>query len=191
MKLPIQKLSQMKPRERLLLVGCGMLWLMVVLDQAVIRPWVRHSRELHREIEQKEHELQQAVRLLERADRVTAELQPYHAYLRPPAAADSQMAALLKEVEDLAKESRVRIAEIKPLGAETREGLIYYTLDVRFASRLDEWVDFMYLIETSPSLFDIARAELSVPPEEGQDQLNGYLRLASASWRAKEEPLHP
>ena len=61
---------------------------------------------------------------------------------------------------------------------ETEESAKRYSLEVRFHCTLEQWVDFVFQIESSPSLFGVLRANLSVQ-EDQPDQLAGYLRLLS------------
>ena len=130
-----------------------------------------------------EKELQAHQRLLARREEVFAQRNHYRSYLKPVLADDRQMASLLKEVEYLAHESRVQVGEIKPLAVESDESDESgkrYPLEVRFACTLEEWVDFVYHLEISPSLYEITRLGLSTH-EETQDRLDGYLRLVSVS----------
>lgn len=137
-----------------------------------------------------EQVLVQHQRLLARRDRVETERMQYESYLRPAMADDLQTAALLKEIEGLASESQVKLIEIKPLGVESDERVRRYTLDVRFNGTLEEWVTFVFSLETSPSLFEIMRAGVSVP-EESPDQLDATLRVMSALVSPQAIPAPP
>ena len=174
----VPQLPQLRPRERLLAVGCGVMLLVVALDRLVLAPWSRHARTIRQDIRQMEDALQQHRRLLARKDQVAAEHERYQRYLQLPVADDLQTAALLKEHEELAGASHVKLIEIKPLGIETSETLKRYTLEVRFTGLLDEWIELVFRIETSPSLYDIVRATLAVS-ESGPGQLDGSLRVMS------------
>ena len=190
MKPRLPHLSDLQPRERLLAIVSGVIVLIVLLDRLVLGPWSTHTRAVRQEIAQMEQALQRHQRLLARQDRVMAELDRYQRYLTPAIADDLQMAVLLKEVEDLAGKSHVKVAEIKPLAVEADETAKRYPLDVRFECTLEEWVEFVYSIETSPSLFEIVRAGLSVQ-EDVPDRLDASLRLVSAFMREDRSPEHP
>ena len=173
-------IAQLKPRERLLAIGSSVVLLAVLLDRLVRSPWLAHRRTIRAEIRRMEQSLQSRQRLLDRKERVLEELQRYQPYVQPSVADDLRMAALLKEVEGFSQGSRVRVAEIKPLATETNDQESRYSLEVRFACTLEQWVDLLFQIETSPSLYEVVRAGLSVD-EESPDRLQGYLRLMSAS----------
>ena len=177
-KLPT--LPTLHPRERLLAVGSGVALLIVILDRLVLAPWSRHATTVRAEIRQMETSLVAHERLLSRKGRVMADLKRHQRYLREAIADDLQMAALLKEVEELAGQSRIKVGEIKPLATETVEFAKRYSLEVRFECTLEDWAEFLYNIERSPSLYEVARAGLTMK-EEMSDQLEAYLRLTSVT----------
>lgn len=187
MKLPA--LAQLKPRERLLAVGSVAVLLLVMLDRLVVSPWSRHGQTVRQEIARMEEALKNHHRLLERKDRVMRKLERYQRYLKPAVTDDLQMAALLKEVEEIATETNVHVIEIKPLTVEAGERVTRYALEARFECKLDAWTEFVYRVEASPSLFQVVRAGLSVR-EEKPDRLEGYLRVASVAVPAKPARAH-
>ena len=182
MKLPA--LPTLKPRERLLAAGGGLAILILLLDALVLKPWLRHVQLVRREIDRMEQAIQHNNRLLARREQVEAQLARYARYVRPPLADELRMAMLLKEIEGLAEESGVLLGEIKPLGIESGGERAQHALDVQFECTLEEWVDLLIKLETSPSLFEVMRAALSVQ-EEAPDRLKGSLRVASSSLRAQ------
>ena len=175
-KLP--RLPELQPRERLLAVGSGIALLVVLLDRLVLSPWVRHAGAIQHEIQHIEEELLSHERLLMRKDQVFAQIQRNQRYLHPAVADDLQTAAFLKEIEELAGQSHVTLDEIKPLPSEADERSRRYPLDVRFTCTPEEWAEFVYRLETSPSLFEVLRASLG-RKEETPDQLSGSLRVMS------------
>ena len=183
-------LPTLKPREQLLASLSGVVLLILLLDWLVLGPWMRRSQLVHDEIVHKTQALKTYQALLSRKETVFARLQPYKDYLRPAPADDLQMAALLEEVEELAHRSGVELAEVKPLAVERNEFTSRYPLDVRFQCTLEEWVDFLTAIETSPSLFLVERAGL-VMREETADKLDATLRIASESIRPQESGAKP
>jgi hypothetical protein len=178
-KLP--RLAELKPRERLLAVLSGVILLMVALDRLVLSPWWRHAQAIRAEIQAMEEALQTHARLMSRGPKVFAELERYRRYFRPPIADDLQMAALLGEIEEIAEASRLLLSEVKPLATEATGDLTRcHALDVRFQCTMEECMDFLFRIETSASLLEIARASLVVNAET-PDRLQGSLRVATST----------
>jgi Tfp pilus assembly protein PilO len=186
--MTLPRLPDLQPRERLLAIGSGIALLVVLLDRLVLSPWMRHAQAIRQDIRHMEEELLSHERLLARKDRLLVELQRHQRYLHPAVADDLQTAALLKEIEQLAGQSHVTIDEIKPLPSEADEISRRYALDVRFACAPEEWADFVYRLETSPSLFEVQRATLA-RQEDTPDQLAGSLRVVSAALQT--EPALP
>ncbi len=173
-------LSTLRPRERLLATASAAVVMLVALDRLVLNPWARHARMVREEITQLEAEMRRHDRLLVRREEILGELEAYRRYLGPAIEQELQMASLLQEVEALAGASGVTLDEIKPLGTQEEGQVTRFTLDVRFRARTEAWVDFIHRLETSPMLFTILQAGLSVP-EESPDTLQGYCRVVSSS----------
>lgn len=183
-KLP--KLPTLQPRERLLAVGCGVAVLVVLLDRLVLSPWSAHIAKVRQEIAQMEEALITHERLVARKERVFHELERHRRYIRQAIADDLQMAALLKEVEDMAAQSQLVLNEIKPLRTEADEVIKRYLLEVRFACTPQQWAEFVFRIETSPSLYEVVRANLSVQDDQ-PELLEGYLRVMTTV-AVREDP---
>ena len=169
----------LKPRERLLAVCAGLVLMVIVLDRAVIHPWLVHGRKVRQDTKQMETALHAYARLLERKDGVLSRRERYQRCFRPEIAEDLQKAAFINEIEELAGEAEVVLGDIKSSEIEGESTIKQFVFDVQFECSLEQWVDFIYEVETSASLYEIARAGLSMP-EEGADRLEGYVRLVSA-----------
>lgn len=170
--------TKLKPRERILAVVGAAVVVIVLLDRLVLTPWAAHTRNVHQEIRKLEQELQTQQRLLARRGKVLGDLESVKPYLRPPVEDDLQMASLLREMEGLSAQSLIALEEIKPLAVETDGVARRYALDVRFAATPEQWADFIYRIEASPSLYAIERASLE-RSDESKEQVDGYLRITT------------
>ena len=187
LKLP--KLPKLKPRERLLATGSMVILLMLLLDRTVLNPWLRHAQTVRKETQSMEQALKHYGRLLARKEYVLSEHGRYQRYLRSPLPDELQMAALLKEIEGLAEKSQIQLAEVKPLAPDGAGASRRYSLDVTFECTLEQWVDFLIELESSPSLFQIVRSTLATQADV-PDRLRGTLRMASAALRPKPAAEH-
>ena len=183
-KLKLPSLPKLKPRERLLATGSGVILLMLLLDRLVLNPWLNHARTVRKEIQTMEQALNHYGRLLARKQYVLAQHERYQRYLRSPLPDELQMASLLKEIEGLAEKSQIQLAEVKPLAPEGTGATRRYSLDVTFECTLEEWVNFLIELESSPSLFQVVRSTLATQADV-PDRLRGTLRVASAALRPK------
>lgn len=176
MKWP--RLPSLQPRERLLAVGAGAVLLIVALDRSVIAPWLKHGQHVRQEIHRMEEALRSHERLLTRKDHVLVERSRYERYLKPPVADDLQVAALLKELEGLVGDSGLVLKEIKSLPSDVSDTATRYPLEIHFQCTLEQWVNFVYRIEISSSLYEIVRAVL-LTKAELPDKLEGVLQVVN------------
>lgn len=171
-------LTNLRPRERLLASGCALVVLVVLLDHVVLRPWMAHMATVRAEIAQMEVDLKTREQLLLRRYEVLDELSRYQRYVSKPALDEElHTAELVTEVQDLAAKSHVTL-KVKPLPAEDHGSGRRFTLELSFACTVEEWLDFLYQLDTSPSLFETLRGALAIEPDH-HEQLIGSLRIAS------------
>lgn len=185
MPFRIPSFDQLKPRERWLAVGGGLILLAVVMDRLVLNPWLLRGQVIRQETSRMERTLQHYSQLLARKDRVTAQLDAYRPYLRPVLGDELQTASLIKELEEMADQSHITLGEVKPLAVEANTLMKRHPLDVQFECTLEEWVDFVIRVESSPSLFQIVRAALGVQSDV-PDRLKGSLRVVGVAMQPKE-----
>ena len=86
------------------------------------------------------------------------------------------MAVLLRELEVVSRESGISLGEVKPLSGTSAAGSEARSLEIHCEGTLQQWIPFIYLLETSNSLFDIEQVTLS-PTTPGHELLEGSLRL--------------
>ncbi len=185
-KLPQLKLKW-SGRERILAAACGLALSLVAMDRFVITPWFRHMAALSQEIQNLERFLAKQRGLLDRGESVQVDVDRFGKYLRPGTAPGLQTATLLKEIQGFANQSQVTIQEIKlqPVG----ENDLYYTFtfDVQAESSFAQWVRFVYMVETSHSLFEIEKTKVGVK-EAKPDHLEVSLRLKAIAMRESPPP---
>ncbi|MBI4313551.1 MAG: hypothetical protein HY594_01915 [Candidatus Omnitrophica bacterium] len=181
-KIELPKLSRMSKKEQLLAVATVLVVALLLLDRVVLSPWIRHLGKLREEIRRLEETHIGYQRLLGLGDRVRADAEILKPYLKPGAASDLQMAGMLKEIEGMARQSQISLEGIKPLPGDETDLIQSYAFEVQFQSFLPQWIRFLHLIETSPSLFEVERASLDIEDEK-PGLMSGYLRLKGVVMR--------
>ena len=182
-KIRLPSLPTLRPRERLMAAGSGLILLAMIFDRLVFSAYLKHAQGIRSDSQRLEQTLKHYDRLLQRKPQVDAQLTAYQRYLRAPIADELQMALLLKEVEGLAGETGVTLGEVKPLAPQTQASSTLYTLDIQIQCTLEGWVDFVTRVETSPSLYQIQRATLAAS-EDLPDRLVASLRVVSKAVRS-------
>ncbi len=183
-KLPT--LSSLSRRERVLAAGAVFAVSVAVMWIVVLGPWWAHTTKVRREITRLEEQMRQQRHLLVRKPRLMAEAEAAGEAYRALESGGMDMAAVLRELEALGAESGMVLGEVKPIETATASGA-GSTVDVKSQGSLKAWIHFLYVVQTSQSLFEIQRATVAVKdPETGV--LEGSLRLTSPVVRLKESP---
>lgn len=194
MKLPVN-VSALSRRERLMAIAGALVIAIVGMDRLVLGPWLRQMQATREDIRRLEHVIRSDRELLRRTPQILGQAEAYREYLQPAGQpAELDMASLLREVETLGSRSGVALGAVKPLqGAgeaqEAAEGEAPeappLAIEVDYKGSLDEWVHFLYLLETSQALFDIERATVA-RIDEGSSQVEGSLRVTTQAPRKSE-----
>lgn len=177
-RVAVPSLSSLSRRERLLAMAGALILSVMALDRGVLGPWLRHTRTIHQEIQRLEAMIRNDRELSRRKPKILEQAQTYQEYLSLTPSPEPDMASLLREIETLGGRSGVSLGRVKPL-EETTEGLPQsFAIEVEYKGSLQEWVHFVYLLQTSRSLFEVERATVA-RMQEGSSQVQGSLRLTS------------
>ena len=183
MKLGMPKLpdpSSMSRRERLMAMGSALVVVAVILDRAVMGPWWQHTRRVREDIHRLELSITTHDRLLSRKDQIDAKGKLYEDYIGTERPGVLDMASLIREIESVGKDSGITLGEVKPLeGAELGQAFI---VEVQYQGSMEQWMQFLYLLQTSKSLLTIERASAQ-KQENSPDQLEGAVRISSQARR--------
>ena len=183
MKLPaLPKFSALSTRERLLAAGVVFVVSVLLLDRVVLGPWWRHVHEVKQEIRRLQKSIRTYEQLLDRKPQLLAEVEAYSVYLRQLESGQADVASLLREIETIGKESGISLGEVKPV-TTGGESLQEYLFEIHFNGSLKQWIHFVYLLQTSKTLFQIDRAAISAQ-EGNPGTLDGSLRLVRKVMKA-------
>lgn len=177
--------SALSRRERLLAAGVFVVVAVVLLDRVVLGPWWQHSTTVRQEVQRLEQALRARQQLLHREPQILGDVEAYREYLRGGTSRGPDMAALLREIEAMGEKSGMSLGEVKPLVGEANELYQEYTIEVQYQGSTQQWLHFIYLLDTSTVLFDIERAT-AARADEGLDLVEGSLRLTSKVMRQQE-----
>lgn len=176
MALRLPDFKKMSKREKIA-IALGFFVLFIVLsDRLVLSPWMNYRKKLKKEIKVLEQTAAGRNLLLSRRGSIAIDEELYKKYIHKGLSSEVEIAAFLKEIESLAAQSRVSLQEIRPLATDGGEWYQEYGLEVHYLASLPEWTAFVYLIESSPSLLTIERADVGLE-KEGSKTLKGYMRV--------------
>ena len=170
-------LSRMSRRERLLAVGGGLIVSLLVMDRLVLGPWWRHMHHVREDIQRLERSITKYQELMVRQPHLAAEAEGYRQYLPDETAAEPDLASILRDIEALGNQSGLVLGEVKPVPGEDNGAYQTYAVEVQYRGSMEQWVQFLYLIESSKALLDIERATVAVKEEQDIKTLEGSVRL--------------
>ncbi len=169
-------LPNLKPRERLLAAGVVFVISVVLLDRVVLGPWWKHVQEVRQDIRKLEATLRTCQRLVDRKPQILAEVEAYSEHLSQVASSSQDVAALLREIETIGRESGISLGEVKPLAAAEDDLFRQQGFEIHYTGTLEQWVRFLHMLQTSKFLFQVDRASLAAA-EGSPERLGGSLRL--------------
>ena len=177
MKLPaLPNLSNLKPRERLLAASVVFTISIVLLDRVVLGPWWKHVQEVRQDIHKLEATIRTYQRLVDRKPQILAEVEAYSEQLSQAGNASLDMAALLREIETIGRESGISLGEVKPLTVTEDDLFRQQSFEIHYTGTMEQWVRFVHMLQTSELLFRVDRASLAAA-EGNAERLDGSLRL--------------
>lgn len=176
MAFQLPDFKKLSKRERIA-VAVGVCILFAVLsDRLVIGPWMSHRSKMVKEIKMLEQTAAGRKLLLSRMASITVDQELYKKYIHKGQSSEVELAAFLKEIENLAAQSQLSLQEVRPISTEGGEWYQEYGLEVHCLASLAEWTKFVYLVESSTSMLTIARATMGLE-KEGAKTLKGSMRI--------------
>ena len=166
----------MGKRERLLAVGTVLVILVWVIDAALVKPLGQRAHRVGQDIRTIEREVRRQQQLLTRRDYVAAEAEQFRGFLRPAGPKELEIAALLKELEELGKKASVSLGDVKPVPSEASGPYQTYTFEIQAECTFSQWVEWIYHLESSPSLFTVDRATIALK-EKSSEMLKASVRI--------------
>ncbi len=183
MKLPAIKLPNLGPRERLFAFGGAMALALLVLDRLVLGPWMLHMRHVQTDISRLEKAIDTERRLLSRRDAVMLEVSAYQDLLRLAGPKENELAQLLREIETLGGDSGINLGDVKPIATDDQGLYQVRAFEVQCEGTLPDIVRFLYLLQTSKSLYLVDQAMLELK-DQGTSRLKGVVRVSSLAIEA-------
>lgn len=170
------KWSKISKRERIMIITGAVVLMVVASDRLVFGPWTHYIKKVRHEIVETEIRVAQAKKLFERKEATFQEGEAYRSFLKLGQTPELEMAALLREIEQLSRQADVSLQEVKPLQAEKTEDYEEYGVEVYFESEFPALLEFIEKIESSEFVLVIEKASILRKDEES-GILKGFLRI--------------
>ena len=159
-----------------MIIAGAVVLLIVASDRLVIGPWSHYIKKVRREIVETEIRVLQAKKLFERKEVTYREGEAYRAFITVGQTPELEMAALLREIEQLSQQADVALQEVKPLQADKTEDYEEYGVEVYFESEFPQLLEFIEKVESSTFVFVIEKASI-IRKDQETGLLKGFLRI--------------
>ncbi len=167
-------LDKLSKREKIgAFVGAAVL-LILFLDSMVIKPVTARIRTLNKEIKASETQLNRYMRNLSREEAVLKEYEKYSKYVKKAGSDEEETAKILGEIETLARESNLALADMKPRMPRMIGFYKEYMVEIEVEGDMSSLVSFLYQLNNSTQLLRAEKVRL-YPRKKGAAVIKGAM----------------
>lgn len=174
-------ISKFTKREKALFIGIAGMAVVLAAYLFGLEPLYKHWRGLRVKGETEKRKLVKNLRLLAQKDALEKGYEKYKDYLQKEADKDQEVSSTLKEIEDMARASGVKITSIKPKGEKPLKGYRKYNIELVAEGKIGQFLKFIYDLEGSKKLMKTERLILSLKGSQS-DLLKGTLLIIKISF---------
>ncbi|TSA56654.1 hypothetical protein D4R42_03055 [bacterium] len=147
-----------------------------LLYRLVLLPGIGKSRTLNHQIQLKKQMIENSLRLLNQKEDIQRKSQKFANYAKENLSEEEEIAAFLKEIENIAKNSSVQLIDIKPYSAERKDFYIEYRIEIETESDMNQLITLIYNLQNSESLLRVIKFRIS-PKADNISIVKGYLTI--------------
>ena len=158
------------------------LWVVVGLlavglpAQILVFPLLESHRDLDKKILAAQIKANKYERLIQRKDALQKKYQAISFVLKNSSGAQETIVEGLSELESLARESGIRILDIRPQLLKKDSSIKETGIELKAAANMEGFIRFIYKVERSLTLFKIKKIQLTTKP--GSPMLEGSFSIA-------------
>ena len=158
-------LTKLSQREKIILYGTVVFVSLAMLDRVVIAPSFSKIKSRDEEIRERQLIIKKDLAIVALKENIEQEAKKYEEYFSKTVSLDEARTSVLKEIENLASQSKVYLVYIRP-GETVIEGPFKHLLfNVSCEGRMLEMINFLHSIESSAKLLTVEKYVIS-PKEE-------------------------
>ena len=172
-----QLFSKLSKRQRILLYVAATIVFFVSLDRLVYHPIVSRINELDQEILLKENQLRRNLRNMAARETVHKAYSAYASYALTAGSDDEKIAALLNELEGLARKSGLSLVAVKPRPSTKIDIGKQYPVEVEVETEITPLIKFIYDLHSSQNFLRVKKLRLA-PKGSRTPDLKGYLLIS-------------
>lgn len=159
-------------RERIILYLTVGLIILGLGFNLVLKPALAKNKVLNKEINNTRAKLKKYLQLLAQKEEIESKFNKFSASQNNPDFEGNAAVGALSEIENLAKKANIRIIDLRPQSLETSDLYKEALIELKTEGTMEDYLKFIYTIESSLSLLKIKRFELNVQPNSGLLEAN-------------------
>jgi|GEM_PF-1439924 len=177
MKALLDKLDKLAPREKMFLVLGIVFTIGYLMDQFVVRSFVRRLKNVDVQIEQARVIRNDSAFLLAREKDLKAEYEQIGRFITKAVSPSEAIAAMKGELYEAGKKSGVKIQAMEQRETRSKISIDEYVVEItKFEAESRDLMTFIYGIETSPGLTRIVK--MNITPGKTRNSVTGSILLA-------------
>ena len=169
----------LSPREKLILSVTLIIVVFSIGFNFIIEPVLSKNTSLNKEISITRSRLKKYMRLLSQKDYIQNKYNKFSEILLRTNIGKDTSVNVLSEIENLAKESKIQILDIRPETPKIADLYKESLIELRTEGEMESYLKFLYTIENSTSLFTIKSFQLNAKPNS--QVLEGNFSISQTS----------
>lgn len=160
---------KLSAKEKMGVIAASAVVTLLVMDRLIISPIAARFRSINQNIKASEKKLVVDIRNINNKDAISAQYGKYKNYVKRTAASDEEeIAAILAEIEGLARRSDVTLVDIKPQTPKQTDYYKEYIIDVDAEGDMEHVIMFMHNLNGSSQLLRMPKVRLTLRERESQ-----------------------
>lgn len=169
--------SSLSKREKAIFIIACFLICISLFYHIILEPVVKKWSTLNSQIAAKEVRLKKAIRLLREYESIKREYQKYASLVKGNQSDEQQMAAVLLEVENLARKSNVYINALKPRTIKDADFYQKFVVELELDTTVRDLMGFFYQLQGSPQILKVESMEMNAKSSQ-KDSIKAYLLIS-------------
>lgn len=158
--------SNISEKERIGLVAAAIIVSLAFLDRLILNPINKRIQQINQEIKISEKELKMGLHNLNQKEAIISEYGKCSQYFKGFGSEEETTAAMLSEIETVAKKSNMSLLGLKPEPSKDKGFYREYSVEVEAEGTMDSLVSFLYQLNSSTQLLRVGSLRFNLKSKE-------------------------
>ena len=154
-------LEKLSGKEKIGLSLAFAVMAIALLDRLIINPVRIRFQRIDQEIKISEKQLAYDLRNVHQKDRIARQFDEYVEYVQRSGSDEEEVAKILGEIESMARQSKVYLANMKPQTPKEIDFYKEYAVEIDTKGEISSLITFLHQLNTSTQLLRVEKLRLS------------------------------